>query len=143
MGHRIFFAIPLVLIFPCVVAEAHEVSAAAGELELRQAQQRLYQYRYVEFPQMVIDLDRQIALAQAETARRIDRVGQYRPFRSFGRYAATYAADRRDQVSALAATYDLQRLLNERNQLWRRHRAIITELERQIAVARQTLESPR
>ena len=92
----------------------------------------LHQYFYVDFPRQLQLLQNEIALAEAELALIARRVDSYRPFRSFGRYAATYMADQSWQVALLAAQHRLECLRYHEADLWRQRR----QFAEALAVAR-------
>jgi hypothetical protein len=79
----------------------------------------LHQYFYVDFPRQLQQLENETQLAEAELALIVRRVESYRPFRSFGRYAATYTADQSWQIALLAAQQRLECLRNDQADLWR------------------------
>lgn len=92
----------------------------------------LHQYFYVDFPRQLQTLENETQLAEAELALIARRVESYRPFRSFGHYAATYTVDQSWQVALLAAQQRLQCLRNDQADLWR---------QRGLAVAAFALEA--
>jgi hypothetical protein len=79
----------------------------------------LHQYFYVDFPRQLQALEDETELAEAELALIARRVNGYRPFRSFGRYAATYTADQSWQLAWRAAQQRLDCLRNDQADLWR------------------------
>ncbi len=79
----------------------------------------LHQYFYVDFPRQLQMLESETQLAEAELALIARRVESYRPFRSFGRYAATYNDDQSWQIAWLAARHRLECLRNDQADLWR------------------------
>jgi len=79
----------------------------------------VHQYFYVDFPRHVQALANETELAEAELALIARRVDSYRPFRSFGRYGATYFADQSWQVELLAAQQRLECLRDLDADLWR------------------------
>ena len=78
----------------------------------------MHQYFYIDFPRQLQTLENETQLAEAELALIARRVASYRPFRSFGRYAATYTVDQSWQVALLAAQHRLECLRNDRADLW-------------------------
>jgi hypothetical protein len=87
-----------------------------------------YRYIYDEFPRQMRSLQNHIALAEAEVAVAYDRFEGYRPFRSFGRYAATYTADQAAQLHLLALAQQLECLRDEEATLWRQRQAAAAQL---------------
>jgi hypothetical protein len=79
----------------------------------------IHQYFYVDFPRQLQTLENETQLVEAELALIVRRVESYRPFRSFGRYAATYTADQSWQIALLAAQQRLECLRNDQADLWR------------------------
>jgi hypothetical protein len=79
----------------------------------------MHQYFYVDFPRRLQMLENEIQLAEAELALIARRVESYRPFRSFGRYAATYTADQSWQIAWVAAKHRVECLRNDQADLWR------------------------
>jgi hypothetical protein len=84
----------------------------------------VHQYFYVDFPRHVQALANEKELAEAELALIARRVDSYRPFRSFGRYAATYFADQSWQIEMLAAQQRLECIRTAQADLWRQKQAI-------------------
>jgi hypothetical protein len=82
----------------------------------------MHQYFYVDFPRQLRALQRERQLAEADLALVARRVESYRPFRSFGRYAATYTADLSWQVELVAAQHRLECVLEKEVELWRERR---------------------
>jgi hypothetical protein len=82
----------------------------------------MHQYFYVDFPRQLRALQRERELAEADLALVARRVESYRPFRSFGRYAATYTADLSWQVELLAAEHRLECVREKEIDLWRERR---------------------
>ena len=89
-----------------------------------------YQFRFVEFPRMVRQLDRSIRLAEAEAAVWNARVESYRPFRSFNQYSPTYTAEQSARLHLLSIEQRLDELQEKRARLNRYRRAVIAELKR-------------
>jgi hypothetical protein len=89
-----------------------------------------HQYFYVDFPRRLRALRNAQLLAEAELAVAYNRAASYAPFRSFGRYAATYMADQTAQLELLAAAQRVRCLQDDAAALWR---------ERQAAAANLTL----
>jgi hypothetical protein len=81
-----------------------------------------HQHFYVDFPRHVQALANETELAEAELALIARRVDSYRPFRSFGRYGATYIADQSWQLELLAARQRLECLRDLEAELWRQRR---------------------
>ncbi len=94
----------------------------------------LHQYFYVDFPRQLQSLENETQLAEAELALIARRVDSYRPFRSFGRYAATYTADQSWQIAWRAAQQRLECLRNDQADLWR---------QRTMAAAAFSAQTPR
>jgi hypothetical protein len=94
----------------------------------------LHQYFYADFPRQLQALENETQLAEAELALIARRVESYRPFRSFGRYAATYTADQSWQIALLAAQQRLECLRNDQADLWR---------QRIMAAAAFSAQTPR
>ncbi len=94
----------------------------------------LHQYFYVDFPRQLQSLENETQLAEAELALIARRVDSYRPFRSFGRYAATYTADQSWQMAWRAAQQRLECLRNDQADLWR---------QRTMAAAAFSAQAPR
>jgi hypothetical protein len=84
----------------------------------------LYQYFYIDFPRQLQLLQNEKQLAEAELDLIARRVESYRPFRSFGRYAATYTVDQSWQIALLAAQQRLECLRNDEADLWRQRQAV-------------------
>ena len=82
----------------------------------------VHQYFYNDFPRQLAALQNEKQLAEAELALIARRVESYRPFRSFGRYAATYTVDQSWQIALLAAEQRLECLRNDEADLWRERR---------------------
>jgi hypothetical protein len=87
-------------------------------------QLEIHQYFYIDFPRQIQLLENAIELAEAERDLVARRVHSYRPFRSFGPYAATYLVDQSWQVALLAAEHRLECLRLEQADLWRQRRLI-------------------
>jgi hypothetical protein len=81
-------------------------------------------YFYVDFPRQLKALQYEKERAEAELDLIARRVESYRPFRSFGRYAATYTADLSWRVELLAAQHRLECLRDKEADLWRERRAV-------------------
>lgn len=94
----------------------------------------LHQYFYVDFPRQLQALENETHLAEAELVLIARRVESYRPFRSFGRYAATNTADQSWQIAWLAARQRLECLRNDQADLWR---------QRTFAAAAFSSQAPR
>jgi hypothetical protein len=109
--------------------QAHELERVAAE--------RLQTYQYVEFPQYVRELDRQLEQARAEVRFWSDRVANYRSLTRFGKYSAAYGAEQRDELWLLEARQHLARLQEQRQLLWRHHQAHVAALLREAAAARR------
>ena len=108
-----------------IVAEplaAAPATRSAAAVDARQF--ALQQYFYVDFPRQVQALENEIELAEAEYDLIARRVASYRPFRSFGTYAATYMADQSWQVELLDAQHRLQCLRNSLTDLWRQRQLV-------------------
>ena len=90
----------------------------------------LHQYFYVDFPRQVQALENEIELAEAEYDLIARRVASYRPFRSFGTYAATYTVDQSWQVALLAAGYRLECLRDQQADLWRQRGMVAAAVAR-------------
>jgi hypothetical protein len=114
---------------PAATAQAHDFERVAAE--------RLQTYQYVEFPQYVRELDRQLEQARAEVRFWSDRVANYRPLTRFGKYSAAYGAEQRDELWLLEARQHLARLQEQRQLLWRHHQAHVAALLREAAAARR------
>ena len=89
-----------------------------------------HQYFYVDFPRRLRALRDEQLLAEAELAVASNLAASYAPFRSFGRYAATYMVDQTAQLELLAAAQRVRCLREDEAALWR---------ERQAAAANLTL----
>jgi hypothetical protein len=94
----------------------------------------LHQYFYVDFPRQLQALENETQFAEAELALIARRVESYRPFRSFGRYAATYTADQSWQIALFAAQQRLECLRNDQADLWR---------QRSLAATAFSAQTPR
>jgi hypothetical protein len=92
----------------------------------------LHQYFYVDFPRRLQALESEAQLAEAELALMARRVESYRPFRSFGRYAATYTVDQSWQIAWLAAQQRLECLRNDQADLWRQRTMAAAALGAQV-----------
>jgi hypothetical protein len=88
----------------------------------------LHQYFYVDFPRRLQALHGKHQLANAEFDLIARRVESYRPFRSFGRYAATYTADLSWQVELVAAQHRLDCLRDEEAALWRERQLVAQQV---------------
>jgi hypothetical protein len=100
-----------------IVISAPSAARAAEPTELA-----LHQYFYIDFPRQLQFLQNEKQLAEAELNHIARRVESYRPFRSFGRYAATYTVDQSWQIALLAAQQRLECLRNDEADLWRQRR---------------------
>ena len=85
----------------------------------------LHQYLYLDFPRAIQALADERALAEAELALMARRVDSFRPFRSFGRYGATYFTDQSAQIALLAARQRVACLADAEADLWRERQAIV------------------
>jgi hypothetical protein len=85
-------------------------------------------YFYGEFSSHVQALQNERQLAEAELALINRRVESYRPFRSFGRYAATFTVDQTWQIEQLAAQQWLACIEIYEADLWRHRRAVAESL---------------
>jgi len=92
----------------------------------------LHQYFYVDFPRQLQAIEDEAELAEAELALIARRVNGYRPFRSFGRYAATYTADQSWQIAWRAAQQRLDCLRNDQADLWRQRTVAAAALGAQV-----------
>ena len=92
----------------------------------------MHQYFYVDFPRRLQALENETQLAEAELALIARRVESYRPFRSFGRYAATYTADQSWQIARIAAQQRVECLRNDQADLWRQRGLMAAALGAQI-----------
>jgi hypothetical protein len=93
----------------------------------------MHEYFYIDFPRQLRALQRERELAEADLALAALRVESYRPFRSFGRYAATYTADLSWQVELIAAEYRLECLREKEADLWRQRRLIAEQFVLTVA----------
>jgi hypothetical protein len=84
----------------------------------------IHEYFYIDFPRQLQLLQNEKQLAEAELDLIARRVESYRPFRSFGRYAATHTVDQSWQIALLAAQQRLECLRNDEADLWRQRRAL-------------------
>jgi hypothetical protein len=91
----------------------------------------MHQYFYVDFPRRLQALENETQLAEAELELIARRVESYRPFRSFGRYAATYTADQSWQIAWVAAQHRVECLRNDRANLWRQRGLMAAALSAQ------------
>jgi hypothetical protein len=78
-----------------------------------------HQYFYLDFSRQLQALDDAIVLAEYNVVYWQQRVAGYQPFRSFGRYAATYSVDQRAQLQLVAAQQELACLVRAKGDLWR------------------------
>ncbi len=88
------------------------------------AQLALHEYAYVDFLRRLQAINDEIELVELTIAYWTARVENYRPMRSFGRYAATYTADRSARLQLLAAHQELACLVRDKGDLWRERQAI-------------------
>ena len=103
----------------------HSVAAATHHSPLTTHQAlALHQYFYIDFPRQLEALQNEKQLAEAELNLIARRVESYRPFRSFGRYAATYTVDHSWQIALLAAEQRLECIRNDEADLWRQRQAV-------------------
>ena len=121
-----FLAALIVLIIAPIASAAEPIATPApaapathGVAVIDARTLALHQYFYVDFPRQLQQLENETQLAEAELALIARRVESYRPFRSFGRYAATYTADQSWQIAVLAAQQRLECLRNDQADLWR------------------------
>jgi hypothetical protein len=92
----------------------------------------LYQVIYRDLPLQFEALDAEIALAARAVLIAQARVNCYQPFRSFGKYGATYFADQTAQLELLAAVNQLRCLERERDILWQQRQTAGFELARRL-----------
>ena len=136
-----FLAALIVLIIAPIASAAEPIATPApaapathGVAAIDARTLALHQYFYVDFPRQLQQLENETQLAEAELALIARRVESYRPFRSFGRYAATYTADQSWQIALLAAQQRLECLRNDQADLWR---------QRSLAAAAFSVQAPR
>lgn len=99
---------------------------------IRNAEQQLHRFSYVQYPRLVKQLDAAIRLAEAELAVSIDRVENYRPFRTFNQYTPAYYAEQTWRLRTLAAQQRLEELREERLDLSRYQRDVVAGLQTEI-----------
>jgi hypothetical protein len=117
-----------------IATPALAAPAARGVAAIDARTLALHQYFYVDFPRQLQAIEDETELAEAELALIARRVNGYRPFRSFGRYAATYTVDQSWQIALLAAKQRLECLRDDQADLWR---------QRTLAAAAFSSQSPR
>jgi hypothetical protein len=105
-----------------VPANAAEPSTSAP---LTPVQLHLLHYAYVQFPRELATASDEVALAEYEHALLVERAASYRPFRSFGPYAATYFADQQAQFHAVISARELQCAQRHKTDLWRQRQEIV------------------
>lgn len=88
----------------------------------------LHQYFYVDFPRALQAVVDQRALLEAEVRVLELRVASYRPFRSFGKYAATYTADLSWQLELVVARQRLACVAATEAELWRQRTIVAAQL---------------
>ncbi|QDT00543.1 hypothetical protein [Adhaeretor mobilis] len=99
---------------------------------IRSTERQMHNFRFVEYPRLVRELDRQIRLAEAETLVAADRVENYRGFRSFNFYTPAYNAEQSWRLQTLASHQHVQRLREQRAELTRYRRDVIRQLRGDI-----------
>jgi hypothetical protein len=123
------------LAFACVTAFAALATTRASEpaaAALTPEALALYQTIYRDVPLQLEALDAEIALAARAVVVAHARVDSYRPFRSFGRYGATYFADQTAQLDLIAAVNQLRCLERQRDLLWQQRQTAGFELARRL-----------
>jgi hypothetical protein len=100
----------------------------AAPLPLTATQLVLHQYVYVDFPRQLEAVNSAIAFAEKEVLFASRRVDSYRPFRSFGRYAATYTADQAAQLHLLFVQQQLHCLRRQKSGLWQERQALVAAM---------------
>ncbi|MEQ8209743.1 MAG: hypothetical protein RH917_07910 [Lacipirellulaceae bacterium] len=113
-------------------SESPAVTRQQAVAAIRNAEQQLHRFRYIQYPRLVKQLDAAIRLAEAELAVSIDRVENYRPFRTFNQYSPAYFAEQTWRLRTLAAQQRLKELREERLDLSRYQRDVVAGLQSEI-----------
>lgn len=116
---------PCLAFATCLATNGARSEEPIGQPTFMPADGQISQYLYHDFPRRLQALENETILVQQEIRLLQDRVDGYRPFRSFGRYAATYTADRIAQLHLLAAQQRLLCLANARADLWRERQGVV------------------
>jgi hypothetical protein len=90
----------------------------------------LYQSIYRDLPLQLETLDAEVALTARAVVVAQARVNSYQPFRSFGKFGATYLADQTAQLELLDAVNQLRCLERQREVLWQQRQTAGFELAR-------------